>query len=105
MAAGIVGIIRERYSDFGPTLAAEKLAELHDIHLARETVRQWMITAGVLEDRPGRVKAGYPPPDPRGFPGAPVPDHGVETPGVRALGRPSDPPCVTVRPPTPPQHL
>src|SRR6266404_939952 len=29
------GIIRERYPDFGPTLAAEKLAELHDIHLAR----------------------------------------------------------------------
>src|SRR5260370_19872837 len=24
-----IGIIRERYSDFGPTLAAEKLAELH----------------------------------------------------------------------------
>src|SRR5712672_2692037 len=35
------GIIRERYPDFGPTLAAEKLAELHDIHLARETV--WKI--------------------------------------------------------------
>src|SRR5258706_5827177 len=46
------GIIRERYPDFGPTLAAEKLAELHDIHLARETVRQWMITAGLLEDDP-----------------------------------------------------
>src|SRR5258708_34436752 len=41
------GIIRERYPDFGPTLAAEKLAELHDIQLARETVRQWMITAGL----------------------------------------------------------
>src|SRR5258707_10126392 len=50
------GIIRERYPDFGPTLAAEKLAELHDIHLARETVRQWMITAGGCED-------GHEPPD------------------------------------------
>src|SRR5258705_11875363 len=29
----------------GAHMAAEKLAELHDIHLARETVRQWMITA------------------------------------------------------------
>ena len=25
----------ERYSDFGPTLAAEKLAKLHGIYLAR----------------------------------------------------------------------
>ena len=30
-----VGIVRERYPDFGPTLAAEKLAELHDIRRAR----------------------------------------------------------------------
>src|SRR5258705_2922755 len=56
------GIIRERYPDFGPTLAAEKLAELHDIHLARETVRQWMITAGGWEGRPAPVEAGYQPP-------------------------------------------
>src|SRR4051794_13030788 len=27
--------IRERYADFGPTLAGEKLAELHGIHLGR----------------------------------------------------------------------
>jgi hypothetical protein len=46
-----IGIIRERYPDFGPTLAAEKLAELHDIHLARETARLWMIKAGLWKDR------------------------------------------------------
>src|SRR3981081_3934361 len=46
LRAEVIGIIRERYSDFGPTLAAEKLAELHEIHLARETVRQWIITRG-----------------------------------------------------------
>jgi len=56
-----VGIIRERYPDFGPTLAAEKLAELHDIHLARETVRQWMITAGLWKDRRARLKAVHQP--------------------------------------------
>jgi len=44
LRAEVIGIIRERYSDFGPTLA-EKLAELHGIHLARETLRQWMIAA------------------------------------------------------------
>src|SRR6266403_5456569 len=56
-----IGIIRERYPDFGPTRAAEKLAELHDIHLARETVRQWMITAGVWKDRRARLKAVHQP--------------------------------------------
>jgi hypothetical protein len=50
LRAEVIGIIRERYSDFGPTLAAEKLAELHGIDLARETVRQWMIAAGLWKD-------------------------------------------------------
>ena len=56
-----IGIIRERYPDFGPTLAAEKLAELHDIHLARETVRQWMITAGLWKDRRARLRPVHQP--------------------------------------------
>ncbi len=33
-----LGIIRDNYADFGPTLACEKLAELHDVVLAKETV-------------------------------------------------------------------
>src|SRR3954451_5928203 len=32
---------RERSAVFGPTLAAEKLAELHALRLGRETVRRW----------------------------------------------------------------
>jgi hypothetical protein len=56
-----IGIIRERYPDFGPTPAAEKLAEHHDIHLARETVRQWMITAGLWKDRRARLEAVHQP--------------------------------------------
>ncbi|WP_249535038.1 helix-turn-helix domain-containing protein, partial [Escherichia coli] len=40
-------IIRERYADFGPTLACEKLAELHGLYLAKETVRKLMIQAGL----------------------------------------------------------
>src|SRR3981189_166025 len=51
-----IGVIRERYPDFGPTLAAEKLAELHGIHLARETLRQWMMMAGLWEDTRARLK-------------------------------------------------
>jgi hypothetical protein len=61
LRADVIGIIRERYSDFGPTLAAEKLAELHDIHLAHETVRQWMIVAGLWRDRRARLKAVHQP--------------------------------------------
>jgi Winged helix-turn helix len=30
LRAEVIGIIRERYSDFGPALAAKKLAELHE---------------------------------------------------------------------------
>src|ERR1700688_4461380 len=56
-----IAIIREHYADFGPTLAAEKLAELHDIHLARETVRQWMIAAGLWKDRRARLRPVHQP--------------------------------------------
>jgi len=38
-----VDLIRERYSDFGPTLACEKLAELHGLNVSVETLRLWMI--------------------------------------------------------------
>jgi hypothetical protein len=35
-----VQILRAQYADFGPTLAMEKLAERHQITLAKETVRR-----------------------------------------------------------------
>src|ERR1700757_1847063 len=37
--------IRERYADFGPTLACEKLRECHGVHLAKETIRRLRIDA------------------------------------------------------------
>ena len=49
-----LAIIREQYWDFGPTLAAEKLREVHDIVLGRETLRLWMIEAGLWRDRKQR---------------------------------------------------
>ncbi len=42
-----LAVIRDRYSDFGPTLAREMLAEHHRIFLGVETVRRWMIDAGL----------------------------------------------------------
>jgi len=41
-----LSIVRERYSDFGPSLAAEKLAEHHGCSVSRETLRGWMIADG-----------------------------------------------------------
>ncbi len=56
-----LAIIRERYADFGPTLAAEKLRELHDICLGRETVRLWMAEAGIWATRKKRRSKVYQP--------------------------------------------
>jgi transposase len=47
LAERALRIIRERYADFGPTLACEKLAEVHGLYLAKETVRKLMTQAGL----------------------------------------------------------
>jgi hypothetical protein len=52
--AKVLAIIRERYWDFGPTLASEKLAEQHGLTIGRETLRQWMIADGLWLDRKQR---------------------------------------------------
>ena len=49
-----VAIVRERYADFGPTLAAEKLAEEHGLTVSRETLRSWMTEAGLWLSRQQR---------------------------------------------------
>src|SRR5207253_11023200 len=56
-----LAIIRERYGDFGPTLAAEKLREVHGIALGRETLRLWLIAAGMWADRKQRRKRVHQP--------------------------------------------
>jgi transposase len=53
--------IRERYADFGPTLAAEKLAEAHDLRLGRETIRRWMAAAGLWAPRKERGRRVHQP--------------------------------------------
>ena len=37
-----VTLVREKYIDFGPTFAAEKLDEEHGLKVSRETLRKWM---------------------------------------------------------------
>jgi transposase len=57
----VLGLVRERYRDFGPTLAAEKLRELHGLPLGVETLRQWMIEAGIWLRRRDRKKQVFQP--------------------------------------------
>ncbi|MDG0027911.1 ISNCY family transposase [Trinickia sp. Y13] len=60
-ACRALSIIRERYADFGPTLACEKLWECHGIHLAKETVRRLMTEAGFWIPRRQRPPKIYQP--------------------------------------------
>ena len=51
-----LGLVRAHYADFGPTFAAEKLREHHDIRVATETLRRWMIDDGIWLTRRQRKK-------------------------------------------------
>jgi hypothetical protein len=48
-------IVRELYGDFGPTLAQEKLLELHGVRVGKETLRKWMAAAGIWVTREKRL--------------------------------------------------
>jgi transposase len=54
-----VEIIKEKYYDFGPTFAAEKLFENHGIKLGKETVRKIMSQAGLWQPRSRKIYAHY----------------------------------------------
>ena len=43
----VLALYQARYADFGPTLAREKLAERHRLVVGRETLRRWLVAAGV----------------------------------------------------------
>jgi transposase len=54
-------IMRQYYADFGPTLAAEKLAAEHGFSFSSETLRKWMIADGLWLDRKQRRKRVHQP--------------------------------------------
>ena len=54
VAQQALDLIKEKYEDFGPTLAHEKLTEEHQLQLSRESVRRIMIEEGVW--KPKRAK-------------------------------------------------
>lgn len=47
------------WHDYGPTLAAEELAEQHGIQVSRETLRQWLIDAQLWHRRRARVEQAH----------------------------------------------
>jgi len=49
-----LAIVRSRYEGFGPTLAHEKLTELHVLELSVETLRHWMTEDGLWIPRARR---------------------------------------------------
>src|SRR5450432_1259493 len=52
----IMNRVRQRYADFGPTLAAEHLAQ-EGLSVSRETLRKWMTEVALWRPRSQRVKA------------------------------------------------
>ncbi len=48
-----LGILQQpEWHDFGPTFASQQLAKRHEIHVSKETVRAWMIAAGLWQNQP-----------------------------------------------------
>jgi hypothetical protein len=52
----MVRLVKREYGDFGPTLAAEYLAERHGIQVSKETLRQVLMAAGVWKRKRRRVE-------------------------------------------------
>jgi len=56
-----LALVRERYSDFGPTFAHQKLVELHGIAISVSTLRTWMTDAQLWVPRLQRQRGVHQP--------------------------------------------
>jgi hypothetical protein len=54
-------LVRERYRDFGPTFAHQKLTEEHGLACSVETLRGWMTAADLWVPRAQRTRRSQPP--------------------------------------------
>lgn len=50
-------LYKKKYHDFGPTLASEKLLEIDNITISDESLRRWLIQAGIWKRR--RKRSGH----------------------------------------------
>lgn len=57
----VLSIVSDSYADFGPTLAAEKLSERHDIVVSKETLRSWLIETGIRSSSQAQRQRAYQP--------------------------------------------
>ena len=53
-------LVRERYADFGPTFACEKLVEAHGFRLSAETLRKWTMAEGLWRAKSRRAVRTHP---------------------------------------------
>jgi len=51
-----VELVRREYADFGPTLASEYLEQHHGITVSRETLRKWIMRAGLWKRKKQRLQ-------------------------------------------------
>jgi len=49
-------LVKAKYRDFGPTLACEYLAKEHAVKVSKETLRQWMMAAGLRRGKRRHVE-------------------------------------------------
>jgi len=59
--AQALALVLARYADFGPTFAHQKLTEEHALAFSVETLRGWMIAAGLWVPRAQRARRSQPP--------------------------------------------
>lgn len=51
-----IALVKERYEDFGPSFASEKLKKDHAIEVSRETLRKWLIEEGLWKPKKRKEK-------------------------------------------------
>ena len=56
LRARVIALLRDKYPDFGPTLAAEKLLEVDGVKVSRETIRQMQVAMGLWKPKSRRVR-------------------------------------------------
>jgi transposase len=56
MQVRVVELLKQpEWHDFGPTFASQQLAKRHGIEVSKETVRAWMVAAGLWKARPRKL--------------------------------------------------
>jgi transposase len=52
----ILTLVEREYAAFGPTLACEYLVEKHNLEVSKETLRKWMLAAGLRKAQRATVE-------------------------------------------------